>query len=194
MSLSSSLLEFKHMRYTHENLYYQHDFMSTFLLSSHRPERLHTILVLSLTSDIHLVTLAFQLAHSPAAIAMMLSSYFPRCSGARPVSLHVALTVLKVHAMLQFSCSQFMIERLDSLINLGLAGFPRLYQVVGGYAFNTSMDPVNDMPFLSTCTTCTFSENFSNHRTPVLYFKARMEPTSACLKWAPNSSNKLPAA
>jgi hypothetical protein len=35
------------------------------------------------------------------------------------------------------------------------------------------MDPKKDMPGESTCTTCEFSEDFSNYWTAVLYFKAR---------------------
>ena len=35
------------------------------------------------------------------------------------------------------------------------------------------MDPAKDMPAESTCTTCTFSEDFSNYWTAVLYFRAR---------------------
>ncbi|KAG4220538.1 hypothetical protein PC116_g30983 [Phytophthora cactorum] len=35
------------------------------------------------------------------------------------------------------------------------------------------MDPSKDMPGESTCTTCQFSEDFSNYWTAVLYFKAR---------------------
>jgi hypothetical protein len=34
------------------------------------------------------------------------------------------------------------------------------------------MDPDNDIPNLSTCTTCQFSEDFSNYWTAVLFFKA----------------------
>ncbi|KAH9481042.1 Endo-1,4-beta-xylanase D [Psilocybe cubensis] len=33
------------------------------------------------------------------------------------------------------------------------------------------MDPANDLPSLSTCTTCTFKEDFSNYWTAVLYFQ-----------------------
>ncbi|KAH8665065.1 hypothetical protein BGZ60DRAFT_470745 [Tricladium varicosporioides] len=62
--------------------------------------------------------------------------------------------------MLRFSCSQLVVERLDPLI-------------VGGNAFNVSMDPRNDLPALSTCTSCTLSEDFSNYWTAVLYFRAR---------------------
>lgn len=35
------------------------------------------------------------------------------------------------------------------------------------------MHPDNDLPTLSTCTSCTFSEDFSNYWTAVLYFRAR---------------------
>lgn len=40
-------------------------------------------------------------------------------------------------------------------------------------AFNASMDPKRDLPGESTCTTCSFSEDFSNYWTAVLYFRAR---------------------
>ena len=33
------------------------------------------------------------------------------------------------------------------------------------------MDPKNDLPALSTCTTCKFKEDASNYWTAVLYFK-----------------------
>lgn len=35
------------------------------------------------------------------------------------------------------------------------------------------MDPSRDLPGESTCTTCSFSEDFSNYWTAVLYFRAR---------------------
>lgn len=35
------------------------------------------------------------------------------------------------------------------------------------------MDPAKDMPKESTCTTCQFSEDFSNYWTAVLFFKAK---------------------
>jgi hypothetical protein len=43
----------------------------------------------------------------------------------------------------------------------------------GQNAFNTTMDPKNDIPTAATCTTCTFAEDFSNYWTAVLYFQAR---------------------
>lgn len=39
-------------------------------------------------------------------------------------------------------------------------------------SFNLSMDPNNDLPGLSTCTTCRYKEDKSNYWTAVLYFKA----------------------
>lgn len=35
------------------------------------------------------------------------------------------------------------------------------------------MDPKNNISTIATCTTCTFSEDFSNYWTAVLYFRAR---------------------
>ena len=38
-------------------------------------------------------------------------------------------------------------------------------------SFNISMDLNNDLPGISTCTTCRFVEDKSNYWTAVLYFK-----------------------
>lgn len=35
------------------------------------------------------------------------------------------------------------------------------------------MDPKKDMPGESTCTTCQYSEDFSNYWTAILYFRAQ---------------------
>ncbi|CAJ2510940.1 Uu.00g065650.m01.CDS01 [Anthostomella pinea] len=78
--------------------------------------------------------------------------------------------------MIRFGCSQLIIERLDPLVNPGVVFSPHVHQIVGGNSFNASMDassgqhdPVRD----STCTSCTFAEDFSNYWTAVLYFRAR---------------------
>ncbi|KAI1209444.1 uncharacterized protein F4807DRAFT_93823 [Annulohypoxylon truncatum] len=77
-------------------------------------------------------------------------------------------------ATLRFSCSQLVVERLDPLVNPGENPSPHLHQVVGGNAFNVSMDPtVHDLPTTATCTSCTPVEDFSNYWTAVLFFKAR---------------------
>jgi hypothetical protein len=75
-------------------------------------------------------------------------------------------------AMLRFECSQVVIERLDPLVNPGMNPSPHLHQVVGGNSFNASM-PSDNIADHATCTTCTFSQDFSNYWTANLYFKAR---------------------
>ncbi|XDG05584.1 hypothetical protein ABKA04_005199 [Annulohypoxylon sp. FPYF3050] len=76
--------------------------------------------------------------------------------------------------MIRFGCSQLVIERLDPLVNPGSTPSPHVHQIVGGNSFNSTMDPgTHDLVNESTCTTCTYSEDFSNYWTAVLYFKAR---------------------
>ncbi|GAB1312827.1 Nucleoside diphosphate-linked moiety X motif 17 [Madurella fahalii] len=76
--------------------------------------------------------------------------------------------------MIRFGCSQLVIARMDPLVNPGVAQSPHVHQIVGGNSFNVSMDPAtHDLVRDSTCTSCTFSEDFSNYWTAVLYFRAR---------------------
>lgn len=76
--------------------------------------------------------------------------------------------------MLRFQCNQLVVERLDPLVTPGSIPSPHLHQIVGGNSFNASMDPAtHDLPSLSTCTSCTFSEDLSNYWTAVLFFRAR---------------------
>jgi Domain of unknown function (DUF1996) len=76
--------------------------------------------------------------------------------------------------MLRFECSQLVIERLDPLVQPGVSPSAHLHQIAGGNSFQASMTPVAyDPPSLSTCTSCTYSEDFSNYWTASLYFKAR---------------------
>ncbi|KAJ3535585.1 hypothetical protein NMY22_g6420 [Coprinellus aureogranulatus] len=82
----------------------------------------------------------------------------------------LGLATLQVNALLRFACSQLVIERFDPLVTPGIVS-PHLHQIVGGNAFNLSMDPSLDLPSLSTCTTCTFTEDFSNYWTAVLFFR-----------------------
>lgn len=84
-----------------------------------------------------------------------------------------ALLAPYAHALLRFSCSQLVVERLDPLVNPGAPQSPHVHQIIGGNAFNISMDPTVAPPELATCTTCTFAEDFSNYWTAVLYFRAR---------------------
>ncbi|KAK3689239.1 hypothetical protein B0T22DRAFT_513432 [Podospora appendiculata] len=86
----------------------------------------------------------------------------------------VALAAPVVEALLRFSCSQLVVERLDPLVFPGLSQSPHVHQIVGGNMFNTTMDPTrNDIASEATCTTCTFAEDFSNYWTAALYFRAR---------------------
>ncbi|KAK8058522.1 hypothetical protein PG994_008970 [Apiospora phragmitis] len=88
------------------------------------------------------------------------------------VSSIAALATLS-NALVRFQCSQLVIERLDPLVNPGMVPSAHVHQIVGGNSFNATMDPKKDMPGESTCTTCSFAEDFSNYWTAVLYFKAR---------------------
>lgn len=76
----------------------------------------------------------------------------------------------QAHAMIRFGCSQLVTERFDPLVTPGQVS-PHLHQIIGGNAFNLTMHIDNDLPELSTCTTCRFKEDFSNYWTAVLYFK-----------------------
>ncbi|KAJ3535883.1 hypothetical protein NMY22_g6285 [Coprinellus aureogranulatus] len=76
-----------------------------------------------------------------------------------------------VYGLLRFPCSQLVTERFDPLVTPGLVS-PHVHQVVGGNAFNLTMDPASgDISKLATCTTCRFKEDKSNYWTAVLYFK-----------------------
>ncbi|KAI0002626.1 hypothetical protein F4779DRAFT_631007 [Xylariaceae sp. FL0662B] len=72
------------------------------------------------------------------------------------------------NSLIRFGCSQVVIERLDPLVNPGANPSPHLHQ----NAFNASI-PSADVSELASCTTCSFSEDFSNYWTANLYFKAR---------------------
>ncbi|KAI0181252.1 hypothetical protein GGR52DRAFT_25864 [Hypoxylon sp. FL1284] len=74
--------------------------------------------------------------------------------------------------MLRFGCPNVVIDRLDPLVNPGAVPSSHVHQIVGGDAFNASMT-TGDVSEQATCTTCQFSEDFSNYWTANLYFKAR---------------------
>lgn len=44
----------------------------------------------------------------------------------------LALLVPDALALLRFSCSQLVVERLDPLVNPGVTGSPHLHQIIGG--------------------------------------------------------------
>ncbi|KAL1836461.1 hypothetical protein VTK73DRAFT_5056 [Phialemonium thermophilum] len=72
-------------------------------------------------------------------------------------------------AALRFACSTLSIQRLDPLVEPGRIPSSHLHQIVGGNAFNATM--TGDIGEQGTCTTCTFSEDFSNYWTAVMFFK-----------------------
>lgn len=74
--------------------------------------------------------------------------------------------------MLRFGCAQTVIDRIDPLVNPGQAPSPHMHQVVGGNAFNVTMQST-DISKLADCTTCGYAEDLSNYWTANVYFKAR---------------------
>jgi len=83
-------------------------------------------------------------------------------------SLALAL-VAPSQAALRFGCSTLTIQRLDPIVEPGLTPSTHLHQIVGGNAFNANM--TGDVGEEGSCTTCTFSEDFSNYWTAVMFFK-----------------------
>ncbi|KAF2736294.1 hypothetical protein EJ04DRAFT_533703 [Polyplosphaeria fusca] len=76
--------------------------------------------------------------------------------------------------MMRFQCSQLTIDRIDPLVQPGATPSTHMHQIVGGNSFNASMTPVSyDPSKVATCTTCDYSEDFSNYWTASLYFKAK---------------------
>jgi len=73
-------------------------------------------------------------------------------------------------AALRFGCSTVSIQRIDPIVEPGKVPSAHLHQIVGGNAFNATMG--NTVGDQATCTTCTFSEDFSNYWTAVMFFKA----------------------
>ncbi|KAF2874302.1 hypothetical protein BDV95DRAFT_539638 [Massariosphaeria phaeospora] len=80
-----------------------------------------------------------------------------------------AALVGPAQAALRFGCSTVSIQRLDPLVQPGITPSSHVHQIVGGDRFNASMN--GDIGEEGRCTTCTFSEDFSNYWTATLYFK-----------------------
>ncbi len=73
-------------------------------------------------------------------------------------------------AMMRFGCAQHSIERLDPVVSPGQIPSQHMHAIVGGNSFNATMQ--GDVGAESSCTTCTFSEDFSNYWHPAMYFRA----------------------
>ncbi|KAM7203095.1 protein of unknown function (DUF1996) domain containing protein [Rhypophila sp. PSN 637] len=79
-----------------------------------------------------------------------------------------------ISTTLRFSCAQLVVDRLDPIVNPGQNPSPHLHQIVGGDAFNVTMDhEAHDQATTATCTSCQPMEDFSNYWTAVLFYKAR---------------------
>jgi len=76
-------------------------------------------------------------------------------------------------AYLRFGCATLSVQRPDPIVDPGRVPSSHVHQIIGGNAFNATMDPKIDIAEKATCTTCSFSEDFTNYWTAVLYFKAR---------------------
>lgn len=72
-------------------------------------------------------------------------------------------------AALRFGCSTLSIQRLDPLMQPGRLPSAHVHQFVGGNALHPNM--TGDISTQATCTTCVFTEDFSNYWTAVMYFK-----------------------
>ncbi|ORY68842.1 uncharacterized protein BCR38DRAFT_508046 [Pseudomassariella vexata] len=72
-------------------------------------------------------------------------------------------------AALRFGCATLSIQRLDPVVQPGIVPSTHLHQIVGGNAFKPNMS--GDVGNQGTCTTCVFSEDFSNYWTAVMFFK-----------------------
>jgi hypothetical protein len=85
----------------------------------------------------------------------------------------VPALVAPSEAFLRFGCATLSVQRLDPIVEPGQIPSAHLHQIIGGNAFNATMDPKIDISNVATCTTCSFTEDLSNYWTAVLYFKAR---------------------
>lgn len=92
----------------------------------------------------------------------------------RSLSLLALATAASAQELMRFGCSQLTIDRIDPLVNPGQLPSAHMHQVIGGQSFNASMLPQTlDPAEASACTSCTYSEDFSNYWTANIYFKAR---------------------
>jgi len=92
----------------------------------------------------------------------------------KSLAVVAAAQLATAQELMRFGCSQLTIDRLDPLVNPGVIGSQHMHQIIGGNSFNATMNPSTLNPAeKSTCTSCTYSEDFSNYWTPNLYFRAK---------------------
>lgn len=98
----------------------------------------------------------------------------------KSLSTILALIAL-VEAGLRFPCSELTVQRLDPVVQPGVAPSSHVHHIVGGNAFNITM--TGDVGARATCTTCQMADDFSNYWTAALYFK---HPTNGSYHRVPN--------
>ncbi|KAL7626417.1 hypothetical protein AAE478_003189 [Parahypoxylon ruwenzoriense] len=90
------------------------------------------------------------------------------------LSAAAAVQMAAAQELMRFGCSQLTIDRIDPLVEPGNMPSAHMHQLIGGNSLNATMKSVDyDPPTVSTCTSCTYSEDFSNYWTANLYFRAR---------------------
>lgn len=77
--------------------------------------------------------------------------------------------IAPVQAGLRFPCSTLTFQRLDPAGQPGAFPSAHVHHIVGGNAFNATMD--GDVGARASCTTCQMANDFSNYWTATLYFK-----------------------
>ncbi|KAF2868571.1 hypothetical protein BDV95DRAFT_630339 [Massariosphaeria phaeospora] len=94
---------------------------------------------------------------------------------------------------IRFGCSQLVVERTDPLVTPGQNPSPHTHQIVGGNAFNVTMDPSDlDPSKESTCTSCSSlrivpdTADRSNYWTASMYFQS---PENGTFKRVPQMAN-----
>jgi len=81
----------------------------------------------------------------------------------------VAALVAYTEAGLRFPCSTLTRQRLDPAGQPGALPSAHLHMIVGGNAFNATME--GDVGARATCTTCQMAEDFSNYWVAHMYFQ-----------------------
>lgn len=102
------------------------------------------------------------------------------------VTAAAAASLVTAQELMRFGCAQLTVDRVDPLVEPGNKPSAHMHQIIGGNSFNASMQPSDvDPPTDSTCTSCTYSEDFSNYWTASVYFKAR----NGTFKRVPQTTN-----
>ncbi|KAK0633894.1 hypothetical protein B0T14DRAFT_401061, partial [Immersiella caudata] len=72
-----------------------------------------------------------------------------------------------------FSCASLIVDRTDPLAEPSAKPSAHLHQIMGDNALNATMHPSTNPGKLSTCTSCTMTDDFTNYWTAIICFQAR---------------------